>query len=162
MGRPVKSLSGTSGDKGLASKHTGRPVGAPHPVDRWISFELGRLNAGLVVDKKSLAGLLTEDRPACRTREGDEHPFDREILERYAACLSPHEAEGLRLPITLLVSGDLENSAYLTDEVGSRAIRAIEGFGSAFAYGDGRMILPNALALDVVRRHGGAIQLVFA
>ena len=133
----------------------------PETVDRWISFELGRLNAGLVVEKKSLARLRAEPRPACRTREGDEHPFEPEILTRYAAALTAEEAEGLRLPITLIVSGDLEDSAYLTDELAAKAIRTIEGFGAAFSYRVGRMILPHALAVDIVRRHGGAVQLAF-
>jgi len=79
---------------------------SPGRVDRWIAFELGRLNAGLVVEKKSLARLLGEASPACRTRAGDEHPFDRAALERLAGVLAPGEADALRLPITLLVSGD--------------------------------------------------------
>jgi len=136
-------------------------VGAPTPVDRWVSYELGRLNAGLVVEKKRLARLRAEERPACRTREGDEHPMDPEILARYAAVLSDDEAEALRLPVTLIVSGELVDSAILTDELAAKAIRAVEGFGPAFGYRDGRMILPNALALDIVRRHGGAVQLAF-
>lgn len=133
----------------------------PGTIDRWISFELGRLNAGLVVEKKSLARLRSEARPACRTREGDEHPFEPEILARYASVLSAEHWEALRLPITLLVSGDLQDSAVLADELAAETIRRIEGFGTAFAYRDGRMILPHALALDIVRRHGGAVQLAF-
>jgi len=53
-------------------------VDRPEPIDRWISFQLGRLNAGLVVEKKSLARLLRETEPTSRTREGDPHPFERE------------------------------------------------------------------------------------
>ena len=136
-------------------------VVAPGSIDRWISFELGRLNAGLVVEKKSLARLVAEPEPACRTREGDSHPFERTALERFAAVLTREEAEGLRLPLTLLVSGD-SDSAYLTDELGAKALRAVENFDRAFPYRDGRMALPHSLAVDIVRRHGGAVQLAFA
>ena len=45
---------------------------SPGAIDRWISLELGRLNAGLVVERKSLAQLRRGTRPACRPRAGDE------------------------------------------------------------------------------------------
>ena len=136
-------------------------MAAAGPFDRWISFELGRLNAGLVVEKKSLTRLLSEPKPECRTREGDPHPFDRAALDRLAAVLTPDEAAELRLPLTLVASGD-SDSAYLTDELGAKALRAVEKFDRAFLFRDGRMALPQSLAMDLVRRHGGAVQLAFA
>ena len=136
-------------------------MAAAGPFDRWISFELGRLNAGLVIEKKSLAQLLAEPEPACRTREGDPHPFERAALERFAAVLTREETNSLRLPLTLVVSGD-SDSAYLTDELGAKALRAVEKFDRAFPFRDGRMALPHSLAVDLVQRHGGAVQLAFA
>lgn len=130
-------------------------------IDRWVSFELGRLNAGLVVEKKSLARLLGEPRPSCRTREGQEHTFDRCVLDRLAAALTGQDAEALRLPMTLLVAADVQDSAYLTDPLAAKALRSLESFGAAFPYRDGRMYLPNSLAIDIVRRFGGAVQLAF-
>ncbi|MEK6986814.1 MAG: DUF61 family protein [Candidatus Thermoplasmatota archaeon] len=133
----------------------------PGGIDRWISFELGRLNAGLVVEKKSLAALRSESRPACRTREGGEHVFDRAALDRLAAVLSLEEQASLRLPITLFVAGDLEDSAYLAEELAAKALQALENFGTAFPYRDGRMYLPHSLAVDLVRHSGGTVQLAF-
>jgi uncharacterized protein (UPF0216 family) len=134
---------------------------SPGAIDRWISLELGRLNAGLVVERKSLAQLRREERPACRTREGEEHPFDPPALERLARVLSGEDAEALRLPITIFVTGDLEDSAYLSEELAAKAIRAVEQFGPAFPYRAGRMHIPHSLAVDLVRRGGGTIQLAF-
>ena len=134
----------------------------PGGVDRWVAFELGRLNAGLVTEKKSLARLRTEARPACCTREGGEHAFDRDALARLAAVLAPDEAEALRLPITLFASGDFEDSTYVNDVLAAKALHALEGFGSAFPFRDGRMYLPHSLAIDLVRRSGGTLQVAFA
>ncbi|HYT00227.1 MAG TPA: DUF61 family protein [Thermoplasmata archaeon] len=134
---------------------------APGGIDRWISFEMGRLNAGLVVDKKSLFRLLAEPHPACVTREGDEHPIEREVLDRFAHVLSRDEADALRLPITLVVRGDWEDSALLTDELAAKALRAVEKFDRAFPFRDGRMVVPHSLAVDIVRRSGGAVQLAY-
>ena len=134
---------------------------SPGSLDRWISFELGRLNAGLVVERKSLARLRTEAKPACRTREGDEHVFERAALDALARVLSSEEAERLRLPMIVFVTGDLADSAYLSEEIAAKALRALEGFGSAFPYRDGRMYVPHSLAVDLVRRSGGTVQLAF-
>jgi len=130
-------------------------------IDRWVSLELGRLNAGLVVEKKSLARLRGEAQPSCRTREGGEHAFERVALDRLARVLDAGEGEALRLPITLYASGDLEDSTYVSDALAAKALRAVESFGEAFPYRDGRMYLPHSLAVDLVRRSGGILQLAF-
>ncbi len=134
---------------------------SPGALDRWISLELGRLNAGLVVERKSLAQLRREVHPACRTREGEDHAFEPAALERLARVLSGSEADALRLPMTVFVTGDLEDSAYVSEELAAKAIRAVEAFGPAFPYRGGRMYLPHSLAVDVVRRSGGTVQLAF-
>ena len=104
----------------------------PDSLDRWIGLEMGRINAGLVVEKKSLARLRKEDRPTLRTRDGQEVVVERAALERLARGLASDEAELLRLPITLFASGDFEDSAYLTDELAAKALRSQEAFGTAF------------------------------
>ncbi len=134
---------------------------SPGSLDRWISLELGRINAGLVVERKSLARLRAEARPACVTREGGEHAFDRAALDRIAAVLTPAEAEALRLPITLFATGDLEDHVYVAEEIASKALRSLEKYGAAFPFRDGRMYLPHSLAVDLVHRSGGTVQLAF-
>lgn len=136
-------------------------MGNGGPIDRWISFEVGRLNANLVVEKKTLVRLLEEPEPVCRTREGNLHTFDRDALARFASVLSADEVASLRLPLTLLVRGDSDD-AHLTDEVGAKALRLIEKFDRAFPFREGRMALPHSLAIDVMRRHGGVFQIAFA
>lgn len=138
-----------------------RAVDTPGAVDRWISLELGRLNAGLVVERKSLARLRSEARPACVTREGGEHTFEREALDRLAAVVTPAEAEALRLPITLFATGEVEDHVYVSEELPARALRTLEDYGKAFPFRDGRMYLPHSLAVDLVRRSGGTVQLAF-
>ena len=136
-------------------------MASPGAVDRWIALELGRLNAGLVVERKSLAALLEEPEPACRDREGGAHPFDPAALRRLAGVLRRDEAERLRLPITVVATGDLEDAAYVGEELAAKALRAAEGFGAAFPYRAGRMYLPHSLAVDLVRHSGGTVQLAF-
>lgn len=134
---------------------------SPGALDRWISLELGRINAGLVVERKRLAVLLADPRPACRTREGDEHAFDPAVLRRLAEALTREEAEDLRLPITVFVTGDLKDEAYVAEELAAKALRTTEGYGPAFPFREGRMYLPHSLAVDLVRHSGGTVQLAF-
>ncbi len=134
---------------------------SPGALDRWIALEIGRINAGLVTERKSLASLLAEPEPACRTREGEDHPFDPGALRRLAEGLTREERESLRLPITVFVTGDLEDAAYLAEELAAKALRAAEGYGAAFPFRGGRMYLPHSLAVDLVRHSGGTVQLAF-
>lgn len=136
-------------------------MASPGAIDRWIALEVGRINAGLVVARKSLAQLRAEPRPACVTREGGEHGFDRPALDRLAAVLSREEAEALRLPITLFATGELEDHVYVSEELAAKALRSLEKYGAAFPFRDGRMYLPHSLAVDLVHRSGGTLQLVF-
>ena len=126
-----------------------------------MALELGRLNAGLVVARKTLAVLLEEPEPSCRDREGEGHPFEPAALRRLAGVLSRDEAESLRLPITVFATGDLEDAAYVAEELAAKALRAVEGFGAAFPFRAGRMYLPHSLAVDLVRHSGGTVQLAF-
>lgn len=133
----------------------------PGAIDRWISLELGRINAGLVVERKSLARLRAEAHPACRTREGLPHAFDGAALDRLAAVVTSSEAEALRLPIILFATGDLEDHVYVSEEIAAKALRTLEKFGAAFPFREGRMYLPHSLAVDIMRRSGGTVQLAF-
>ncbi len=136
-------------------------MASPGTIDRWISLELGRINAGLVVERKSLASLRSETHPACRTRDGESHPFERGALDRLAAVVTPKEADALRLPIILFATGDVEDHVYVSDELAAKALRALEKFGAAFPFREGRMYLPHSLAVDLMRRSGGTVQLAF-
>jgi uncharacterized protein (UPF0216 family) len=135
--------------------------GDPGPVDRWVERESRNLNAGLVTAKKSLAALLREERPACRTREGEEWPMDPAVLRRLSGSVEAGEADALRLPIALVFASDLEDACYLTDGVAAAVLRRAEGFGPAFPFREGRMVLPASLGADLVSRYRGAIQQVF-
>ncbi len=75
--------------------------------------------------------------------------------------VSPAEAQALRLPITLFATGELEDHVYLAEEVAAKALRALEKYGRAFPFREGRMYLPHSLAVDLVHRSGGTVQLAF-
>jgi len=87
--------------------------------------------------------------------------MDKAVLVRLSGSVEQGESDALRLPITLLFASDLEDACYLTDEVAAAVLRRAEGFGPAFPFREGRMVLPASLGVDLVSRYKGAIQQVF-
>ena len=49
-------------------------------LTRWMAMEIGKINEGLVRDRKSLAALLLENTPCSVTKKGDQYLFDRSII----------------------------------------------------------------------------------
>ena len=49
-------------------------------LSRWMSLEMGRINQGIVEERKTLAELLQEETPAAVTTGGNEYRFRREVL----------------------------------------------------------------------------------
>jgi len=128
----------------------------PHGIDVWMRWGSDRLNAGIVTRPKSLRALLAGE--ALRTRDGEPYDVDRHALERLAAACRPEDLDALRLPITLHFSADVTDSAYVLDGVAADVLRRVEGWGAAFPFRDGRMWLPQSLAVDLLLRYGGALQ----
>jgi uncharacterized protein (UPF0216 family) len=128
---------------------------------KWMELELRRLHGGLVVKRRRLAELLKEERPACETRDGDKHLFDRSVLERLASVLTPEEQRRLRLPITIHFSMEMKDQCHLDSELGARAFKVLEGIEKAYPYRNGKMWIPHSLAMDWMRRYPTVFQATF-
>lgn len=127
-------------------------------VERWMAIEMGRLRDAMVTQPRSLAELLLDDAPAATTRGGAPHPFDRAMLQRFGAALSPLTRRKLRLPITFYVESEMPTEAYLTDEAAMALLRALGEVPAALDARDGRLWLAHARARDIAERYAGAFQ----
>jgi uncharacterized protein (UPF0216 family) len=128
---------------------------------KWMSLEAQNMHKGLVTKRKSLETLLGEERPVCATRDGEEHRFDAEILSRMGESLESEERSKLLLPINLFVDLNVKNECYIEDEVAAAALRKLEGYERAYRYIDGKMWLPLSVAVELLAKYKGAIQMVF-
>lgn len=128
----------------------------PRRIDVWMRWEFEKLNAGVVTRPKSLRTLL--DSPKLETREGDVIDLDQRILDRLAAACTGREQDRLRLPITIHFSADVADSAFVLDELAADVLHRLEGWGDAYPYRDGKMWLPQSLAVDLLLRYGGVLQ----
>ena len=128
---------------------------------KWLEHETRGLNAGYVVRTRSLRALLSEPDPSCTAREGTRVPIDRGALVRLAAACEPVDDEALQIPITVRFMTDLADACVVADPRAAEVLRRAEGFGAAYPFRDGRMVLPLSLGVDLVSRYGGALQALF-
>lgn len=123
-----------------------------------MRWEYDKLNSGLVIRPKSLRDLLTDPDVGLESRGGERYHVDRNVLEGLAAACSPREQAALRLPITVQFSADIDDSAYVSDELAAEVLHRMEGWGTAYPHREGRMWIPQSLAVDLILRYGGALQ----
>jgi len=129
----------------------------PRSVDVWMRWEFEKLNAGLVVRPQTLRALV-EDGVVLRTKDGDAFHVDPRILTRIAAVCSAEDQSRLRLPVTIHFSEAVPDSAYISDALAVEILHRLEAWGKAYPFRDGKMWLPQSLAVDLVLRYGGALQ----
>jgi uncharacterized protein (UPF0216 family) len=130
-------------------------------IKKWLSLEVQGMHRGLVIKRKTLDVLLKEEKPVCKTRDGDEHPFDIDVLSRMAESLDTKQHSMLQLPINIYVDMNVKNQCYIEDEIASTALRKFEGYDRAYRYIDGKMWLPLSITLELIGKYRGALQLVY-
>jgi uncharacterized protein (UPF0216 family) len=121
-----------------------------------MRWEFETLNACVVTRPKPLRDLLKA--PRLETREGEVLDLDPRILRRVAAACTAGEQQRLRLPITVHFSADVSDSAFVIDELAADVLHRLEGWGAAYPFRDGKMWIPQSLAVDLLLRYGGVLQ----
>ena len=101
---------------------------------------------------------LLSDPTPLETKDGAPYEVDRAVLERLAASCTREERARLRLPVTIHFSGESEDSAYIIDPLAAEVLHRLEGWGAAYPFRDGRMGLPQSLAVDLLSKYRGALQ----
>jgi uncharacterized protein (UPF0216 family) len=129
-------------------------------MEKWMKLEMAKIHSGLVTRKETLKNLLEMVRPVCKTREGGEYLFDKEVLEKVADNLPFYRHEELRLPINLHRDMKSDNQCYISDEIAAWVLRKMEGYEDAYRYRDGKMWLPESVAMDIVKRYPTIFQMV--
>jgi uncharacterized protein (UPF0216 family) len=65
---------------------------------RWMSLEVGKVNDGIVAERKYLAQLLSEDEPSAVTKAGEDYFFDKTVIEQLGYALPETLHLSLKLP----------------------------------------------------------------
>jgi uncharacterized protein (UPF0216 family) len=136
----------------------------PRPDDegvlrRWMSIEMGKINDGIVAERKRLSTLLAEEKPSSVTRGGKAYAFDRAVIRGLGEALPDRIRDRLRLPILFFFVLDVRDSYYLNDETAVRALQLLGEIGEMREMHEGRLWVGRAIALAIMRRYPTAVQI---
>ncbi len=135
-------------------------VGDDSVMMRWMQLEISRINEGIVSDRKTLAGLLLESRPASITKGGKEYLFDRATILELGQKVPCVLQKKLALPILFFFDSAVRDSAFLADETALYALQALGELSTLRAIRDGRIWIGRAIVYAIVRRYPTAAQIV--
>jgi uncharacterized protein (UPF0216 family) len=131
-------------------------------LTRWMGMEITRINDSIVSERKTLASLLSEERPAARTKAGRDYPFDRDALASLGDRFPEETRKALKLPILFFVDMDVRDSCYLTDETAVRALQLLGELGEGRRLTGGRLWVGRAIAFAIARKYPTAVQFAMA
>ena len=127
-------------------------------LSRWMSVETGRINQGILEDRKTLAELLQEETPASVTKEGKEYRFRRDILGEMGKRLPEPLHRRLRLPLLFRFDPDVKDSCLLTDPAAVEALKELGEIGLQRQLRDGRLWVGRAIVYSLIRKYPTVIQ----
>lgn len=138
------------------------PYQHPGPDDpvflRWMQLELGKMNAGLVAEKKTLASLLLEEKPSAATKSGELYLFDKKVLAALREALPEELHRKLRLPIQFRFDADAGASGYLTDPHAAEALVLLGEISHLREFTDNRLWVSRPIIYAIMRKYPTAIQ----
>lgn len=86
------------------------PVPDESVLRRWLQLEIGRINEGMVTERKRLSVLLREESPRTITRNDEVYRFDPGVVRVLGDALPRELHARLRLPIQFRQRIDVPDS----------------------------------------------------
>jgi len=120
---------------------------------RWMKLEIGRINEGMVVERKTLSSLLTEDTPSTTIRSGNPYYFDQSILRILGDRLPAELNVRLRLPINFFFDIDVRDSYFLTDPVATEALKLLGELSALREFRNGRLWVAKPIVHALIKTY---------
>lgn len=136
------------------------PAGDESTFLRWMQLEAGRINDGIVSERKRLSKLLSEEHPSSITKGGGEYRFDRDVLLRLEQALPGELQRRLRLPILFYFDSSVPDSFFLADEAAMQALQSLEEISPLRRMRDGRLWIAKPIVYTIMNRYPTAMQIV--
>lgn len=127
---------------------------------RWMRLEIGKINDGVVAERKRLSLLLSEEHPSAVTKGGARYDFDRGVLLRLEQALPVGLQRRLRLPILFYFDSTVPDSFFIADEAAVQALQALEEISRLRRMQGGRLWMAKPLAYAIGNRYPTAVQIV--
>jgi uncharacterized protein (UPF0216 family) len=125
-----------------------------------MRLEIGRINDGVVAERRRLSELLREERPSSVTKGGNRYDFDRQVLLRLEQALPGELQRRLRLPILFYFDSTVPDSFFLVDEAAVRALQCLEEISPLRRMQGGRLWIAKPLVYDIMNRYPTVVQIM--
>lgn len=127
---------------------------------KWMRLEVGKINKEIVADRKSLSQLLGEEVPSSKTKGGNEHLFDKEVLSVLEEELPEELHRRLRIPILFFLDNRVEDSCFLNDENAVKALQIMGEISKSRSLNKGKLWVGKSIGYSIMRKYPTAIQIV--
>lgn len=135
------------------------PIADDSILTKWMRLEMGKLNDGIVSERKSLSKLLTEERPVSRTKAGKEHVFDISELKELSERFPPDLHDKLKLPVIFFSDTRVPDSCYLNDPNALSALQILGELSEMRQMQQGRMWVGKSIAYSIMKKYPTLVQI---
>jgi hypothetical protein len=129
-------------------------------LKKWMALEMGKINDGIVAERKRLSELLRTNRPSSITRGGTEYTFDPATIRLFGKKLPEQLHSRLKLPIIFYYDSGVADSCLLTDEAALEALQALGELSGQREFIEGRLWIGRALVFAILRKYPTVIQIM--
>ena len=127
---------------------------------RWMALEMGKINDGVVAERKRLSELIRDAKPASVTRGGKEFAFDKRTLQILGERLPVSLHARLKLPVIFYFDSTVADSFLLTDAVALEALQALGELSDLRELSGGRLWVGRTIVYAIMLKYPSAIQIM--
>ena len=138
----------------------GPPVSDESVLMRWMALGMGKINDGVVADRRRLSDLVMELHPASITRGGREYAFNKNTIRVLWERLPESLRYRLKLPILFYFDSTVTDSFMLADATALEALQALGELSDLREFIGGRLWVGRAIVFAIMGKYPGAIQIM--
>ncbi|NLH25212.1 MAG: DUF61 family protein [Methanomicrobiales archaeon] len=138
----------------------GPPVSDESVLMRWMAFEMGKINDGVVADRRRLSDLVRELPPASITRGGREYAFNKNTIRILWERLPESLRYRIKLPLLFYFNSTVTDSFMLADATALEALQSLGELSDMREFIGGRVWVGRTIVFAIMGRYPGAIQIM--
>ena len=129
-------------------------------LTRWMSMEIGKINEGIVRNRKTLFRLLGEEVPCAATKAGEPYFFDRTVIAVLGKNLPPELHTRLRLPMLFFMSPDVPDSCWCADAAAFETLILLGEISRLRTMENEKFWVSRAIVYAIAQKYPTAVQVV--
>jgi uncharacterized protein (UPF0216 family) len=129
-------------------------------LTKWMALEMGRINDGVVAERRRLSDLLQEENPSAVTRKGKEYAFDQTMLRQLGQRLPEKFWSRLSLPVIFYFDSQVADSCLLTEPTALEAFQILHELSDLRTMTGGKLWVGRAIVYSLMTRYPTMIQIM--